>query len=107
MSDNSLRITRCVLGVVSHFSITSGVLELELGSVLSTELLAIGSDPLFGRSLLVNLIELVLIRSSLVGCLGSGRSEDVSANDTKVIQKLSEFRVGDEESDEYAEVSGS
>lgn len=52
---NSLGITGVVLGVVSDLAST-GTLELELGSLVGSNSLAVGTDPLFAGSLLVGLV---------------------------------------------------
>ena len=84
---------------------TLGSLDSDVRGLLRTKLLTVGTDPLLGWSLLVDLVELFLGRSSLVSGFGSGGSEDVSSNDTEVAEKFSEFRVGDKEGDQHSEVS--
>lgn len=101
----SLGIGRRVLGVVSDLG-TIGTLDSDIRGLLCTELLSIGTDPLLGWGFLVDLVELVLLRSRLVGSLGGGSSKDVSANESEIVQDLSEFRVGDEKSNQHSEVSG-
>lgn len=98
-----LGVGRSVLRVVSNLG-TVGTLDSDVGSLLCTELLTIGTDPLLGRSLLVDLVELVLLGSGLVGGFGSGSSEDVSSNKSKIAQDLSELGVGDEKSDQDSKV---
>lgn len=102
-NNNSLGISRVVSGVVSSLG-TFGTLELDVGGLVGTKPLTIGTDPLMRRSFLVNGIELFLRGSRLVGSLSRGGSEDISANDAKVFQKFSGFRVGKEESDEDTNV---
>jgi len=83
-----------------------GALDSDVGRVLRAELLTIGADPLLGRGLLVDLVELVLVGSCLVGGLGGGGCEDVSSDEAEVIEDLSELGVGNEEGNEHSQVRG-
>ena len=81
-----------------------GFLMANSGVSLRAELLSIGTDPLFGRSFLVDLVEFLLIGSSLVCGFAGGGREEVTSDDTKVAEEFAEFRVGDEEGDEHSQV---
>ena len=102
---NILSVSWCVLGVVANLR-TIGSLELQLGGLVGAESLAVGTDPLLGRSLLVDLVELFLSGTSLVGGLGGTGGKDVTANKAEILGEFSDLRVGDEEGEEDTEVSG-
>lgn len=101
----SLGIAWSVLGVVPNLG-TVWALDGDVGGLVGAELLAVGTDPLLGWGLLVDLVELLLGWSGLVGGFGGGCGEDVSADDTKVGEDLSELGVCDEQGDQDSQVSG-
>lgn len=79
---------------------------MDLGGVVWAESLAVGANPLLGRGLTVDLVELFLRWSGLVGGTRSGRGEDVTANEAEVFGEFSDFSVGNEEGEENSEVLG-
>lgn len=83
---------------------TSGALDLDVWSLVGTKPLTVGTDPLMRRRFLVNGVEFFLRGSRFVGSLSRGGSEDISANDAKIFQKFSGFRVGEEEGNENTNV---
>lgn len=64
-------------------------------------------DPLLRWSFLVNLVELILIGTSLIGGFGSAGSEDIATDDAEVLDELTELGVGDKKSDKDTEMRSS
>jgi len=100
---DNLGVSRVVLGVSPELG-TVRSLDLELGGLVSTDTLSVGRDPLASRSRLVDLVELLVGRSSLLSSLAGGGSKDITGDETKVVQELSSLGVGSEQGDEGSEV---
>lgn len=93
------------LGVVLE-RLTSN-LGLEDGSLAGADGLAVLGDPLVGRGLLVDLVELLLAGSGLLSRVGGNGGEKVSTDESEVGDDLSHLGVGEDEGEERSEVDGS
>lgn len=75
------------------------------GSKERTYGLASGTLELSGRSLLVDLLHVLLIRSCLLTGLDGGSGEKVSSNEAEVRHDLSSLRVGEKKGEEGSKMN--
>lgn len=79
-------------------------LGLENRCLVGADLLAILGHPLVGRRLLVDLVELAVTGTNLVGRLGCDGTEHALADRAQVLDNLAELGIGQEESQEDSKV---
>ena len=80
---------------------------MQFGCVVLTVLLAVGTDPLIGGSLLINLVQLILRGASTVRGLGRHGREHVTTDEAEIAQEFPELRVGNKEGDQDTKMSRS
>ena len=87
---NRLGVCRVILGVHSELG-ALGALKLKLGGLVLADSLAVGADPFTGGGFLVDLVEVALVGSGLVGSSFGSGGEEVSRDEAEVGEKLSSF----------------